>query len=109
MLATHNQTNYESIIFLLLIGAMIVGGALPAIANQKSVTSIQAAQTENLVSANNQFAFELYGALSESDGNLVFSPYSISLALAMVCAGADGDTATQMAEALHFDMPMVIK
>ena len=52
---------------------------------------------------NNTFAFELYEALRESeDGNLMFSPYSISTALAMTYAGARGDTEAEMAQTLHF-------
>jgi serpin B len=51
---------------------------------------------------NNQFAVELYGQLKTEDGNLFFSPESISTALAMAYAGAKGDTAVEMAKTLHF-------
>jgi serpin B len=47
----------------------------------------------------------MYQLLKEEDGNLFYSPYSISLALAMTYAGARGNTETQMAQALHFDLP----
>jgi len=58
-----------------------------------------------LVAANTQFAFDLYRELvKESPGtNLVFSPESISYALAMTYAGARANTATEMAKAMHFD------
>ena len=46
--------------------------------------------------------FDLYQVLSAEDGNLFYSPYSISLALAMTYAGARGDTEQQMANTLHF-------
>jgi len=36
-------------------------------------------------------------------GNLFFSPYSISTALAMTYAGARGDTEKQMSKVFHFD------
>jgi serine protease inhibitor len=39
------------------------------------------------------------------DGNQVYSPYSISLAFAMTYAGARGDTASQMADVLHYTLP----
>ncbi len=52
---------------------------------------------------NNQFALELYGEIIEKeDGNIFISPFSISTALAMTYAGADGQTATEMAKAMHF-------
>jgi serpin B len=63
------------------------------------------AQTETgaLVAGNNAFAFDLYHALPPD--NLIFSPYSVSLALAMVYSGANGNTAQQMADTLHFTLP----
>jgi serpin B len=47
----------------------------------------------------------LYGKLRMTNGNLFFSPYSISTALAMTYGGARGETATQMAEVLGFTVP----
>jgi len=59
-----------------------------------------------VVSGNNRFAFDLYARLAgEEDSNLFFSPYSISTALAMTYAGARGNTATEMADVLHFSLP----
>ena len=58
-----------------------------------------------LVSGNSDFAFNLYQALSKEDGNIFYSPYSISLALAMTYAGARGETERQMADALRFTLP----
>jgi serpin B len=55
-----------------------------------------------LVEGNSAFAFELYQALKGQEGNLFYSPYSISLALAMTYAGARGETAQQMADTLQF-------
>jgi serpin B len=55
-----------------------------------------------LVEGNTAFAFELYQALKMKEGNVFYSPYSISLALAMAYAGARGETAQQMADTLHF-------
>jgi len=58
-----------------------------------------------LATGNAEFAFDLYRTLSEGQGNLFFSPYSISLALAMTFSGAAGATASQMAQAMHFSLP----
>ena len=55
-----------------------------------------------LVEGNSAFAFDLYQALKGQEGNLFYSPYSISLALAMTYAGARNETAEQMADTLHF-------
>lgn len=55
--------------------------------------------------AENAFALELYARLKGQDGNLFFSPPSISTALAMTSAGARGDTEKQIAATLHFDLP----
>lgn len=50
----------------------------------------------------NAFALALYGQLFQRPGNLFISPFSISTALAMACAGARGETADEMSRALRF-------
>jgi serpin B len=57
-----------------------------------------------LVDGNTEFAVDLYRQLSRADGNLFFSPFSLSAALAMTYAGARENTARQMARVLHFDL-----
>ncbi|MDD5476253.1 MAG: serpin family protein, partial [Syntrophales bacterium] len=57
---------------------------------------------EQVVAGNNEFALSLYERLRGSEGNLFFSPYSLSSALAMVYGGARGKTEKEMAEVLHF-------
>jgi len=57
---------------------------------------------ETVVRGNTEFALALYQKLRAVEGNLFFSPYSISTALAMAYAGARGNTQVQMAQALHF-------
>jgi serpin B len=58
---------------------------------------------EKLITAgNNAFALELYAKLRAEQGNLFLSPYSISTALAMTYDGARGQTASQIAQVLHF-------
>lgn len=54
------------------------------------------------VAGNTAFAVDLYQAIRTEPGNLFFSPHSISTALAMTYAGAEGSTETQMKDTLHF-------
>lgn len=60
------------------------------------------ASINEVVNANNQFAVEVYSELSKETGNIFFSPYSISTALAMVYEGARGKTAEEMQKVFHF-------
>ncbi|HUH96976.1 MAG TPA: serpin family protein [Anaerolineales bacterium] len=66
--------------------------------------NVPPADLATLVDGNNAFALGLYEELGHRDGNLVFSPYSISLALAMTYAGARGETESQMAQAMQFTL-----
>jgi serpin B len=56
------------------------------------------------VQADAAFGTDLYLKLAAT-GNLVFSPASIAAALRMALAGARGDTATELAGALHLPAP----
>jgi len=61
------------------------------------------ASSKEFAEGNAQLAIDLYRQLDDREGeNFAFSPLSISSALAMTYAGARGQTAEQMAEALHF-------
>ena len=63
------------------------------------------ADLTELVAGNGAFAFDLYQQVRDESGNLFYSPYSISIALAMTYAGARGDTEQEMADALEFTLP----
>ena len=52
--------------------------------------------------ANLAFAEDLYGQLSQEDGNLFFSPFNISAALSILYSGANGRTALEIEKVLHF-------
>ena len=58
--------------------------------------------SNNVIEANNDFAFDLYSKYESNEGNIFFSPYSISTALAMTYEGARGQTATEMQSVFHF-------
>ncbi len=67
------------------------------------LSSMAFAQDNNsVVNANNQFAFDLYSKYKSEDGNIFFSPYSISSAIAMTYEGARGKTADEIQSVFHF-------
>ena len=71
----------------------------------RSVSAVGPADLDELVRGNNAFAFDLYRALRDREGNLFYSPFSISQALAMTSAGARGETLRQMEATLHHRLP----
>ncbi len=60
------------------------------------------ASVESVAGANNAFCVDLYRELASEPGNVVVSPFSIHTAMAMSYAGAQGETAREMAGVLHF-------
>ena len=65
---------------------------------------------QEVINANNQFAFDLYSELDKSEqGNIFYSPYSISAALAMTYEGAKGHTADEMKSVFHFPENNVLR
>lgn len=64
------------------------------------------AVTAEQVAGNNRFAFEIFQQLRQAPelagGDIFFSPYSISSALAMAYAGAQNTTESQMQDTLHY-------
>ncbi|MBN2082289.1 serpin family protein [bacterium] len=62
-------------------------------------------QMQRLAADNNAFACDMYAELaSKEEGNLTYSPFSISFALAMVNAGARGNTKAEIKDAMHFTL-----
>ena len=59
-----------------------------------------------LASSNTDFAFSLYKqlALKNPNKNVIFSPLSISIALAFLSLGARGSTLTEILEGLKFNL-----
>jgi serpin B len=68
--------------------------------------SVPPTDATELATDDQAFAVDLYQQLRTQSGNLVLSPTSISVALAMLYDGAANGTATEMAEALHFTLPL---
>jgi serpin B len=92
---------------LTLIHGIVICGCLFVIICSGVSIPLFAAEKADLdivAQGNNVFALDLYTQLAKDNGNLFFSPYSISSAIAMTYAGARGETAKQIAAALHFNL-----
>jgi len=62
--------------------------------------------TDAAVEGMNAFAVDLFKTVgAEHSDNVVVSPYSVTFALAMLYAGARGQTEAEMSGVLHADMP----
>ncbi len=57
-----------------------------------------------VLDGNLAFALDLDGQLRREPGNRVFSPLSVSAVVAMLAAGAQGETREQLASTLHLDL-----
>ena len=62
-------------------------------------------EVQSISQSNNQFAFDLYQQLRSEEGNVFFSPTSISTALSMTYAGAEGQTEKEIATVLKIKLP----
>lgn len=73
--------------------------------NEPKVTVLTPSEkSANIIAADNQFGFELFKKVNASldePKNTMISPLSVSLALAMVYNGTEGNTKMQMEEMLH--------
>src|SRR5581483_6907612 len=88
-------TNHPShLLLLMLLITAFLWSPSPSVAQTNDLPP--------LATGNTAFALDLYSRLKAGEGNLFFSPYSISTCLAMTYAGARGDTQKQMAKVLHF-------
>lgn len=91
----------------ILLGALLTGCKTNNVIHTNNVPHVDDSGATNesvnsVVAANNQFAFELYSKYNSEEGNIFFSPYSISTALAMTYEGARGKTAEEMQSVFHF-------
>jgi serpin B len=92
------NTQHRQLFMTALLGAAMACGGI----NPQPVKAQAAIDANTLAAENAAFACDLYRQLAAAEGNLFFSPYSISSALAMTYAGARGETAAQMAATLRF-------
>lgn len=94
-----------SLILVAACAQPAAGEAMQSDKPRETSPEVNEAGLTTLVDGNSAFALDLYRALRGTDENLFYSPYSISLALAMTYAGARGETEQQMADTLHFILP----
>ena len=69
-----------------------------------TIPAVSQSDEATLVTGNNAFAFDVYEYLRAGDGNIFFSPYSLSEVLAMTYGGARGNTEKEMAATLGFQL-----
>jgi len=77
------------------------GLTLFAAAIASTAANADGADGRSLAASYNASGHDLLKQFIAAPGNVVFSPYSIGSAMAMVLSGAKGGTATQMASVLH--------
>jgi serpin B len=70
----------------------------------RTVPNVDAETRATLSSDNWQFALDLYAQLAQEPGNLFYSPYSISTAMAMAYVGARANTKAELAAALRYTL-----
>lgn len=69
--------------------------------DQKLVADLRPGDARTVGQAVDDFGFDLFGKVADGRSNTLVSPLSLTCLLAMLLAGADGDTATQIAKVLH--------
>jgi serpin B len=92
------------------ISRAAVFGVLTLLAGLQGATASETDQ-QRVVAANNAFAFDLLGQITQtqSNANVFISPFSISTALQVVENGAAGQTEKEMQQVLHTaDLPSTI-
>ncbi|HUJ62597.1 MAG TPA: serpin family protein [Kofleriaceae bacterium] len=80
----------------------VAGCSQPNILAERQLPEAERADAATVTAANNQFACDVLGKLPA--GNAFFSPFSMSTALAMLDAGAAGNTDVQLRNALHYTL-----
>jgi serpin B len=110
------KTDWRSATLALLASALFIAACGPfkpgdvtktgkPVEDRETTPRASQADLAKLVAGNTAFAFDLHQFLRDWEGNLFYSPFSISLALAMTYAGARGGTEEQMADTLHYTLP----
>src|SRR6476661_8212788 len=88
----------RKLLLLLMMGLMMVPG------KSKAADAPVVGVGGGIAKSIDGFGIDLYRRLP-ADENLFYSPASISTAFGMAYAGARGETASQIAKVMHFDVP----
>jgi serpin B len=91
-------------LFSFLAMALLIMACTNEPESQDITNLIPTEKSAKIIAADNQFGFEIFQKVNASAGepkNTMISPMSISLALAMVYNGTNGDTKKQMEDMLH--------
>lgn len=93
---------------VLVAGAMLLAGCgAPAVPGDASridatfVADLGPGDARAVSQAVNAFAFDLLGEVADGRQNTITAPLSMTVLLAMLLAGADGDTAAELTKVLH--------
>ena len=96
---------------LLALGILVAGlcsrvHCLPENVTPEEQHKVTSVDGHSLASSNTDFAFSLYKqlALKDPNKNVIFSPLSVSIALAFLSLGAHGPTVTEILEGLKFNL-----
>ena len=89
-------------VIIALVLAGCTGTDLPAPPSTPATPAPATGSMQDVAAANNRFAFDLYGQLAGDTGNIFFSPFSLSSALAITYEGARGQTADEIRAVFHF-------
>ena len=81
------------------------GGEVKSAKQRIVAPTVQEDDFAGQVAGNHDFAWDLYRQLAQEKGNLFYSPHSISMALAMLHAGARGATESELAAVMHYVLP----
>ncbi len=96
----HTRATVAAALAVVVVSLAAVGCGGKGSSTQQTPKRTSATSRAAVV-AGNGLAVDLLGRLGRPDENTVFSPYSVQAALAMVDAGAAGETAGQMNKVLR--------